>query len=289
MNGYRAQTLEKLLTAKDKFSFKDFQQWQLDFFCPPGLEMAQFFEEWLLAADITLNKSQNQIIQLLIKWDGQLTADSIGGTVYQVLKQEIIKCWMEDKRSLQGRVSHKELPLLTHTEFFGHDTVALLRLLKETLSLWWKGDREKMLLEAIDNTHTFLIQTLGENSSSWKWGSLHVMTAEHALSVQKPLDEILNNGGHPIGGDTHTLCQIAPVPNEEYDEPMEGASYRQIIDMGNLNNSLCIAPVGQSGNSQSPHYADQMPLWIKGAYKPMLWDRTQIEQQAKYKMTIKPN
>jgi acyl-homoserine lactone acylase PvdQ len=56
--------------------------------------------------------------------------------------------------------------------------------------------------------------------------------------------------------------------------------------MGNFNNSLSISPLGQSGNKLSPHLQDQLPLWLKGEYKPMFWAKTDILENVKYKMRL---
>ena len=217
-----------------------------------------------------------------------LDKDSIGGTVYHVLKQQIVELWLEDKRPLQGRVSNEQIPIFTNTEFFGQDTTAILRLLQDPEAQWWDGNQDKLLLTAAANAHQYLVEKLGETAKNWKWGSLHQIVCKHALSAKEPLGDIFNVGNVPIGGDGDTLCQIAFIPNSKYSGSMVAASYRQIIDMGNLDNSKCIAPVGQSGNLASPHYADQFPMWAAGEYKPMLWSRAAVEKYAKYKMEIKP-
>ena len=51
-----------------------------------------------------------------------------------------------------------------------------------------------------------------------------------------------------------------------------GASYRQIIDLNNLNNSLFIQTLGQSDNFLSRHYQDQLQRWQKGQYLSMSTD-----------------
>ncbi len=286
MNGYRAQTLEKYLQSKDKFSLEDFKKWQLDFHCPPGKEFAIFFEKWLSNYAESLPQAQFDMLQLLVDWDGHLDSDSIGGTVYQVIKQQLLELLLEDKRPLQGSVSNKEIPLFSHSEFFGQDTTILLQLLSNPASVWWGGQQEEKLATVINNTYTYLSEKLGTSFSNWKWGSLHQIVSTHSLGAKPPLGDIFNVGNVPIGGDTDTLCQMAFIPTEEYSGAMVGASYRQIIDMGDLAAAQCITPVGQSGNVVSLHYSDQFESWKNGDYKPMLWDRKEIEAAAAYRMEI---
>jgi penicillin amidase len=48
-----------------------------------------------------------------------------------------------------------------------------------------------------------------------------------------------------------------------------GPTYRQLIDLKNPDNSLFIAPMGQSGNLLSKFYDGYLKLWKKGLYVPM--------------------
>jgi penicillin amidase len=48
-----------------------------------------------------------------------------------------------------------------------------------------------------------------------------------------------------------------------------GTSWRQIIDLSDQKNSLCVLPGGQLGHPFNKHYRDQLGLWLEGKYKPM--------------------
>jgi penicillin amidase len=284
MNGYRAKRLDTLINSKDKFSFEDFAAWQLDFVSLPGGAFVKLVQDLQQnEAYENLLASTKKTVDLFIAWDLNLTADSVGGAIYQVLKQELVDLIFDKNQSIRGVASKKELPIFTVTEFCGHDVTVILRLFDNPDSAWWTMSPEKTLIKALENTNLYLSQKLGVNTENWKWGSLHPMIAKHALGVKPILGEIFDTGNIPIGGDTDTLCQIAFVPGEHYGgKSLIGASYRQMIDMGDLANSKCIAPVGQSGNVQSPHYKDQMDLWVQGDYKPMIWTKEQVEEYKLY-------
>lgn len=290
MNGYRAKRLDLLLNSKDKFNFDDFASWQLDFYCEPGLQFAD------LIADLkdspafgSLPDRVRKTADLLLGWDGFLSADCIGGTVYQVLKQQLIDLIFDKSNAVRGQVTHKEIPIFEITEFFGHDTTIILKLFKNPDSLWWK-DRspDETLLLALKNTEEFLTEKIGVDFKLWKWGALHKIVSKHALGVKEPLGEIFDVGNKPIGGDTDTVCQVSFIPGKHYDGSMIAASYRQLIDMGNLANSKCAAPVGQSGNLVSPHYQDQFNMWMKGEFKPMVWTQQQVEEFKMYSAVLQP-
>ncbi|WP_337845938.1 penicillin acylase family protein, partial [Thermus sp.] len=50
-----------------------------------------------------------------------------------------------------------------------------------------------------------------------------------------------------------------------------------------LEASLFIHPMGQSGHPLSPHYADLLPLWARGAYLPMA-----LEAPARATLLLEP-
>ena len=41
------------------------------------------------------------------------------------------------------------------------------------------------------------------------------------------------------------------------------------LDVGDWRNSRWVLPAGQSGNPLSPHYGDQLPLWLNGDGVPI--------------------
>jgi penicillin amidase len=129
---------------------------------------------------------------------------------------------------------------------------------------------------------------LGDDPAGWEWGRVHRITFGHALGVQKPLDQVFNRGPVPIGGDTDTPLQTASLPGPGFENDAWSPSMRLLIDLGDLSASQSVLPVGQSGQLGSPHYDDQVALWSKGEYHPMLWTREQVERNAEAKMSLMP-
>ena len=180
--------------------------------------------------------------------------------------------------------------LLASHEFYGHDTVAMLRMLDNPKSWWVKqaGGRqaviERSLIEAIE----WLRATLGPDASRWQWGKIHRAPFDHPLGMQKPLDRIFSRGPVPVGGDTDTPCQTAVAPENPYDNRSWSPSFRQIVDLGDLSRSTITTVPGQSGRLGSPHYDDFIEPWRKGETHPMLWTRAQVEKELEGKLVLVP-
>jgi len=289
MNGYRARRIVEVIESKDNLSGEDFRALQLDFTCTSGQEFVQRLEGL-----VTQNEDVQMALDLLRAWDGQLTAESIGGTVYEVTRYILVRNLLEPglgeelATRLMGQGFHPML--LPSHEFYGHDTVAMLRMLDDADS-WWvdqAGGREAVLTRSLQQAVEWLRGELGASTSDWRWGRIHRAIFPHAMGMQKPLDQVFNRGPFPIGGDADTPCQTAVIAEDPYDSKGWAPSFRQIVDLGDLSRSLIVHPPGQSGQLGSPHYDDLADLWIKGEYHPMLWTREQVEREAEGKLKLVP-
>lgn len=287
MNGYRARRIVDYFEGKVLLSTKDFQALQLDFTCLPGKEFVSHLEG-LNSTDPEINL----VLEQLNAWDGQLTPESVAGAIYEVTRYHLVRNLLEPAlgqaltSQLMGEGFHPIL-MASH-EFYGHDTVAVLRMLDNPNSWWIKkaGGKEKILSTSIMSAVQWLRSNLGPKSEDWRWGKIHSAIFPHPLGLQKPLDQVFNRGPYPIGGDTDTLCQTAFHPNDPYDNKAWAPSFRQIVNMGDLSRSLTITPPGQSGHLGSLHYDDLIDPWLNGEYHPMLWTREQIEGNAEGKLTL---
>ncbi len=281
MNGYRARRIEDIFKGKEKLSLEDFQALHVDTTCIPGIEIVTQLEGF---------NSEDPDVQLALQrlhaWNGQLTTDTVGGTIYEVARYRMVRNLLEPGlgQELAFRVMGLGFhPLLkSASEFYGHDTTTLLRLLKNPDSWWVRqaGGREALINKSLKEAVEWLRTELGPEPDDWQWGVLHRVILAHTLGLQKPLDQVFNRGPVPIGGDTDTTCQTAFHANDPYDNKAWSPSFRQIVNLGDLSRSVVIIPPGQSGHLASPHYDDLLEPWVKGQYHPMLWRREEIKREA---------
>jgi penicillin G amidase len=290
MNGYRARRLVDIIESKGSLTPADFKAMHVDFTNLPGKEFVACLEG-LQSDDPDIQKA----LHILCTWDGILAPESVGGALYEVARYHIVRGLIEpalgEVLTLHWMGQGFNPVLLASNEFYGHDTVVLLRLLNDPDS-WWisqAGGREKVLSSGLKQAVSWLRTQLGDDPKSWQWGKIHGAIFPHPLGLQKPLDQVFNRGPFPIGGDTDTPCQTATQPNTPYNNNSWAPSFRQIVDMGDLSNSLTIFPPGESGQLGSPHYADLIELWLKGEYLPMLWTRQQIENNVEGRLVLTPS
>jgi penicillin amidase len=117
---------------------------------------------------------------------------------------------------------------------------------------------------------------------------LHQIEIKHPLGQVKPLDRIFNLGPYEGGGHFATVWQSAVRPGMDFSLQDWTASNRHIYDLKDWDQSLGGIVPGQSGMFGSPHYDDQVELWLKVEHHPLYYSRTKIESEAKSTLILKP-
>ncbi len=289
MNGYRADRLEKMLQRKEKSDAKDYIEMQMDFHCTPGKLFAAHFKN-IHFDELDLQRN----LELLIHWDGNLSADKVEGSLYNVSKLMIVRKVFEsaihDKQLVDELLGKGFNAIFGPVNaYLGHNTPILLRILENENSFWIKaaGGKEKILKDGFKSAIDWLKLNYGTSSKKWNWGNLHAIVFPHALSAQAPLDKVFNVGPIPIGGDKDTPHQTYNMSVDSFGGELSAPSYRQIIDFANFDNSTVIMPLGNSGNMASPFYKNQLRDWFDGKNYPMCWSKESVLQHKKYSLTLK--
>jgi penicillin amidase len=224
--------------------------------------------------------------QILQGWDFQDTMGSAPAGLYNAFYQHLLADTFDDELP-------KDLPADGGDRWFE----VLSSIAQQPDSPWWDNKntpatetRDQIFQQALGEAVNELSKSLGNDPQQWQWGKLHTLTfLNQSLgeSGVAPIEALLNrgpfqtSGGSSIvnatGWDASTPYQVQTLP-----------SMRMIVDLSNLQNSLSIHTTGQSGHAYSPHYIDMADMWRTIQYLPMMWDRAQIEQQAKDHMHLEP-
>lgn len=124
---------------------------------------------------------------------------------------------------------------------------------------------ETALIAAIDE----LKSTLGDDLDDWRWGQIHRSAFPHWLVSAYDLPAVERSGGSGLIAST-------------------GATYREIIDFSDLDNSRATSTPGQSMQPGSPFYDNLLPLWGNEEYFPLLYSREAIERDTQYRLILEP-
>jgi penicillin amidase len=258
--------------AHHKLTIADMQALQNDVMSLPAHELQDLVRATVLRDDPTLAQ--------FLQWDGELGRNSTAAALYEVWLREICRSlgrWFSAEHSehYQDLPPEVVMPLLAHpdNDLFGADPVAT---------------RDALLLDALRSARQTLEQTLGADASQWSWGRLHSIRFRHDLDQQPGASELFDLGPLPRPGDGYTVNATGFEESAASLEQTHGASYREILDVSNWDQSLAINTPGQSGQPGSRHYADLMPLWDAGKYFPLSYSREAVEANATDRLLLKP-
>ncbi|WP_259648894.1 penicillin acylase family protein [Gluconacetobacter liquefaciens] len=67
-----------------------------------------------------------------------------------------------------------------------------------------------------------------------------------------------------------------------------GASYLMVCDVGDWDQSLFLNFPGQSADPHSPHYADFLPVWLRGAMQKLPFSTHGVNTAAVRRQTLQP-
>ncbi len=132
------------------------------------------------------------------------------------------------------------------------------------------ADARRTLLEgAIRTGLVALRQSQGNDPAQWRWGPFNRSQMPHSLVRAYDIPPVERHGGSGF---------VAAV----------GATYREIIDLGNLEGSLATNVPGQSGQPGSPYYSNLVDTFGRGEYFPLAYSRQSVEQVAAHKLVLRP-
>ena len=132
-------------------------------------------------------------------------------------------------------------------------------------------------------------ETNEKDPARWTWGRLHSLTFKHPFAGQSGLlDKLINLGPYPIGGGMFT---VNPTQHRLWGDTavISGASMRHIFDLSDPERSTGSITTGQSGHFFSPHYGDQVALWLKAETHPLSLDPETIQKRAEYLFILNPS
>jgi penicillin amidase len=214
-------------------------------------------------------------------WDGDLAADSADAAVYQAWLGRIAAAVLgaeEDPETFADYISAREpfvcsaLPLMLESGAPPPGGGSWVELLGSTLE------------EALD----LLEHELGAEPAAWRWGALHRVRFAHPLSRLPGLGAMFVAAELEIGGDEQTVLQSSVDGRLGFDAVVV-PSWRQVVDLSNLDATIAVLPTGQSGNPASPHWNDQTPLWAAGELRSCPFTRPAVEAAAEHRLVLLPS
>jgi penicillin amidase len=255
---YRAERLHEVLRDSGRFTVSDFERLQND--------DVSLFARWLapvmVRAATRAGAGARKEVTALASWNYHMDKEQYAPLVFETWSAALGRLAMnaaypeEVGRALRGRVDWEDVAT---------DLLAGSR-----------GDR--LVLAALDSASATIARRAGSDSAATPWGAVHVVELKHPIAPAFDLPPL------PRSGDANTVMATGGANLRQ----TAGASYREIIDLGDFDNSVAINVPGQSAQPESPHYADLLKPWANGEYFPLVFSRKRVEEETKHVLVLEP-
>ncbi|MPZ89924.1 MAG: penicillin acylase family protein, partial [Nitriliruptorales bacterium] len=260
----RAERLAEVFDSRERFSPQDCVRLQSDVVSVPARRIVRRL------ADVHAGDAPTaDALALLAGWDGGLTADSGPAALFEVwyrfhlrpalLRRALAQVTAEDQVEAALR------RLLPEEDLLADPRVDLDLIERPAGRLGPDSDAvlDELLRSSLTEAVTHLERLLGKDRDQWAWGRLHLARLAHPLSAlfDEPARARFAVGPVPRGGSGDTVGNTAYTPDFVQ---TGGATFRIVVDVGNWDASLAMNSPGQSGDPDSPHYADLFEAWSRG-------------------------
>jgi penicillin amidase len=142
------------------------------------------------------------------------------------------------------------------------------------------GVGDTLALAGLDSAGRVIAHETGasQDVTSAAWGQVHIVQFKHPIASAFDLPSLARSG------DANTVMATGG-PNFRQ---TAGASYREIIDLGDFDNSVAINVPGESAQPGSEHYSDLLQSWADGAYFPLVYSRRRVEAETRHILWLVP-
>ncbi|MFP5405426.1 MAG: penicillin acylase family protein [Gammaproteobacteria bacterium] len=272
---YRVERIKEVLGSASRTTVDDSARLQYDDVTLPGRILVPYLNGLSSNDPVT-----TEALELLREWDYVASLDSVATTIFELWMPKVV-----------ARVTEAMVPAAARSAFGALDKRIVFAKLAAPDSAFGadpQAGRNAMLLETLQAAMTDLVARQGADRSKWNWGALHHIQFEHELArfLSPELAATLATARFPVSGTNDTVHR-ASYRTSDFRQT-SGASYRQVIDLSDWDNSLALNVPGQSADPQSPYYKNLLEDWAKGRFFPMAFSRGKVDSIKTESHTLRP-
>ena len=262
------EVLEGAKARDRKLGVADMERLQTDVVSPLARDLQRLLREAADRDGAAGDEPRRFIVQLLLRWDCALRADSPEAAVYEF--------WA---RELQSAVTARAVPAEAQKIFGEFPLSRVVRELSNPQSALFGSDpqaaRDALLFATLATARMKLVARQGPDIKGWTWGQLHRIKFQHPLDSAPGAAALFDRGPMKQSGDGEVV-KATQFVDDSFD-PLYGASYREIFDLADWDRSVGINVPGQSGQPGSRHYDDLLPMWLEGKYFPLTYSKGAVD------------
>ncbi len=209
-------------------------------------------------------------VDILRQWDGVLAPDSSAAALFAIWYYRHLRPALENLLLPQA-------PQLVSPM----GSSGVLRLMGEDRS-------HDVIATSLETAYAEIQTVLGDDASRWRWGTLHEIRFRHPLLhlADADLAAKMRYPALPRGGSAYTTNNTAFSASNLL--VRSGASYRQVIDVGNWDAARMTNAPGQSGDPRSPFYDNLLQGWAEDGDFPLLYSREKVLQHKAITIRLSP-
>lgn len=256
-----------------------------DDFLPPLIEAwdARATDDALV--DLRDREDLATLVELLRDWDRRMERDSSAAVVANAYEHFLVRRLLQDDFGLVFDPIFSESPmyLLKITSF-------CLRRTFDAADSFFQDGRSATIVAALVDTADFLTAQFGSvDPAGYTWGAIHgaVFGSIYGAGLEVPF--VATDGANGTVNVAETRFFDGTAPRTRL-EAGGGSVYRAVTDFAEDGTPVTRfqMPRGVSGNPDSPHYGDLQDDWVVGRYRPLRFERTDVETDASETMTLTP-
>ena len=271
---WRADRVAEVLRAKRGLTIADMTALQYDAASLPARRLVPLLRAARLTDAVALAARDT-----LLAWDGRLLPASIGAGIYVT--------W---ERMLRMRTGEQLVPPAMRAAATPLELAVVVDWLTAPGN---RADgtpvtvRDSVVALAFGDAIAALTKRLGGDIGQWQYGQPGYKRAaiRHPLSraVDSATRVALDAAPLATGGDANTVWSTGGRDTQE-----SGASFRIVVDLGNLDASVGTNTPGQSGDPRRAHYRDLFAPWVHGTYFPLPFSAAAVTAATREQTTLLP-
>lgn len=259
---FRADRIDELLAAKKVLSIEDNRNIQTDSF----LKSAEFLIKRIKNFKFD-SKKTGFVLDRLKNWNYRADI-GINPILFYRFEYHL------NRRMFEDHIENPDLRILVSSSWIyrilGYPESGMnareLDFWADDIRTPKKENFRNMVERSLVDTFDELGNQPEENTSTWQ--HRHTLTYRHPLGSISVLKLLLNRGPYFMPGGSGCILTASFRRNKSFDI-IHLSAFRMIVDFSDFSNSLFINSSGQSGHFLSPHYDDQIKLFVSLKYRPM--------------------
>jgi penicillin amidase len=261
---FRVTRIREVLSSRNDFTVEDFEALQHDDLSV----LARQLVPALVSAAERLGHRDSKAVAMLASWNFRMSRDASAPLLFET--------WAP----LLARGVNRMRLTPAEAEVMGNraDYKQVIAFLNAPVGAVSARARDSLVVGTLAEAATDVARRFGTDTTQWRWGTVHVAELHHPLARAFDLPPVSR------AGDANTVFATGG-PNYRQSS---GASYREVIDLADFDNSVGINVPGQSAQPGSEYYDNLLPLWGSDRYFPLVYSRARVEAETKHVLRLVP-